>query len=87
LIFAVAGTLLQAGLWIISIPAMTSLANVIFAIALRYAFSAAEYVMHPPPSPIFGSGLWGVISYFVLLTALVGIAGYQLTRIILKRAG
>ena len=56
LIFAVTGFLLQIGLWIMSIPWLTSLANILFIITLRVVFTSATYVMHPPPSPIFNSG-------------------------------
>ena len=56
LIFAVTGVLLQAGLWLINMDWVTSLANVIFIVVLRVVFATAKNVLHPPPSPIFNSG-------------------------------
>lgn len=80
LTFAIVGVLLQIGLWLMNTPWLTSLANLIFIIVLRYVFSNAAYVMHPPPSPIFNSGLTGVISFFVALNILVLLAAFFLTR-------
>ena len=86
LIFAVVGLLLQLGLWIISVDAFTSLANILFIVLLRYSFSQASNIMHPPPSPIFSSGLWQVIAFYLGLNTLVIIAAYFLTRFWLKAA-
>ena len=83
--FAIAGALLQTGLWFLHTPVLTSLSNMLFAVALRFALSRAQYVMHPPPSPIFGSGLFGVISYFLILLILACFAGYLLTRLLLEK--
>src|SRR5689334_24429887 len=55
-IFAVTGVLLQVGLWLIDTDWITSAANLLFIIVLRVAFSTANNIMHPPPSPIFNSG-------------------------------
>ena len=86
LIFAVVGLLLQLGLWIISVDAFTSLANILFIVLLRYSFSRAANIMHPPPSPIFSSGLWQVIAFYLGLNTLVIIAAYFLTRFWLQAA-
>lgn len=80
LTFAVVGVLLQIGLWLMNARWLTSLANLIFIVALRYVFSTAAYVMHPPPSPIFNSGLTGVISFFVVLNFLAILAAFFLAR-------
>jgi len=80
LTFAVVGVLLQVGLWIINQKQLTSLANIAFIVALRVIFATAENIMHPPPSPIFNSGLWGVIAFFIGLNLLAWLAGYFLTR-------
>lgn len=80
LTFAVVGVLLQVGLWLIDRPPYTAAANALFIITLRYVFSSAAYVMHPPPSPIFNSGLTGVIAFFVLLNLLTLLAAFFLTR-------
>jgi hypothetical protein len=82
--FAVTGTLLQIGLWMMNTKWLTSLANILFIIVLRAIFAAAENVMHPPPSPIFNSGLWNVIFFFVALNLLAWIAGFFLTKFLLR---
>lgn len=82
--FAITGILLQIGLWMMNTKWLTSLANILFIIALRIIFAAAENVMHPPPSPIFNSGLWNVIFFFVALNLLAWIAGFFLTKFILR---
>jgi hypothetical protein len=83
-IFAVTGVLLQAGLWLINTDWITSLANLLFIIVLRVVFATAENVMHPPPSPIFNSGNYVIIGFFLGLVFLSLVAAYFLTRIFLK---
>ncbi len=84
LTFAIAGTLLQVGLWLIQLPWLTSLANAIFFIGLRLAFSQATYVMHPPPSPIFNSGEIRIIGFFLGLNALTILAAFWLVMVFLS---
>ena len=84
LTFATVGTLMQVGLWLIHVDWVTSLANLIFFIVLRVVFSTASYVMHPPPSPIFSSGLWNIIAFFVMLNILAWVAAYFLTRVFMS---
>ncbi len=86
LIFAVTGALLQAGLWLINTAWVTSLANLVYIVALRVVFAGAENVMHPPPSPIFNSGNYAIIGFFVALILLSLLAAYFLTRWFLKAA-
>ncbi len=76
--FAAVGLLLQAGLWVIHLPWLTSTANLAFIIALRLVLAGAGYVMHPPPSPIFSSGNWQIIGFFVALNLLTWLAAYWL---------
>jgi hypothetical protein len=83
IIFAVTGVLLQLGLWLFNISWLTSFANILYIIILRVVFATAQNVMHPPPSPIFSSGLWNVIAFFVGLNILAWVAGYFLTRFFL----
>lgn len=80
LTFAVTGILLQVGLWIINQKWITSLANLAFFIVLRVAFATVQNVMHPPPSPIFNSGNYLIIGFFVALIVLTLLAAYFLTR-------
>ncbi|MCU0484515.1 MAG: hypothetical protein MUC85_00260 [Anaerolineales bacterium] len=84
LIFAVVGLLLQLGLWIMDLASLTSLVNILFIVLLRYTFSQASNIMHPPPSPIFSSGLWQVIAFYLGLNILVLLAAYFLTLYWLK---
>ena len=79
-IFAVTGLLLQVGLTLLGRPLFTSLANILFFIALRISLSMAAYVMHPPPSPIFSSGILSLQVYFIGLILLTLLAAYFMTR-------
>lgn len=83
-IFAVTGVLLQVGLWLINTDWITSTANIIFIVVLRIIFSTAENIMHPPPSPIFNSGNYVIIGFFISLILLTLIAAYFLTRAFLR---
>lgn len=84
MIFAVTGILLQIGLWIFNISWLTSLGNIIYIVVLRIIFSTAENIMHPPPSPIFNSGNYVIIGFFVGLNLLTLLAAYFLTRFFLS---
>ena len=83
LIFAVTGILLQVGLWLINMDLVTSIANIVFIVVLRVVFTSASNVMHPPPSPIFNSGNFAIIGFFLALIALTLLAAYFLTRFFL----
>ena len=83
MIFAVTGILLQLGLWMFNIPWLTSLANIFYIIALRIIFAQAQNIMHPPPSPIFKSGNYVIIGFFVSLNLLAWLTAYFLTRFLL----
>ena len=83
-IFAVTGVLLQVGLWLINIDWLTSLANLTFIVVLRVIFSTAENIMHPPPSPIFNSGNYTIIGFFIALILLTLVAAYFLTKAFLS---
>ncbi|MEY2817415.1 MAG: hypothetical protein RL275_878, partial [Chloroflexota bacterium] len=83
MIFAITGVLLQLGLWMFNISWLTSLGNIFYIIALRVIFSAAENIMHPPPSPIFNSGNYAIIGFFVSIILLTVLAAYFLTRVLL----
>lgn len=84
LIFAVTAVLLQVGLWMFNLPWLTSLANILFIIVLRVVFSTASNIMHPPPSPIFSSGNFPIIAFFIGLNLLTWVAAWLLTRVWLK---
>jgi len=80
-VFAVTGVLLQVGLWLMNTDWLTSLVNIIFIVILRVIFATADNVMHPPPSPIFNSGNYTIIGFFVGMIALSLVASYFLTRV------
>ena len=84
LIFAVTGVLLQVGLWLINMDWVTSLANIVYIVVLRVIFATADNVMHPPPSPIFNSGNYAIIGFFVAMILLSLLAAYFMTRVFLK---
>jgi hypothetical protein len=84
LIFAVTGVLLQIGLWLIDVAWLTSAANAIFIVVLRIYFSEVSNVLHPPPSPIFNSGNYVIIGFFVALNVFALLAAYFLTQFFLK---
>jgi hypothetical protein len=76
-IFAVTGLLLQIGLSLIDNLAWTSAGNLGFLIALALGLFRVDSVMHPPPSPIFNSGLWHIQLFFVALNLLTLLAAWQ----------
>ena len=78
--FAVVGVLMQAGLWVISNKQLSAAANIAYIIVLRVIFATAENIMHPPPSPIFNSGNYLIIGFFVGLNLLTWLAAYFLAR-------
>jgi hypothetical protein len=80
LTFAVVGVLLQVGLWMMSNKMLTSLANIAYIIVLRVIFATAANIMHPPPSPIFNSGNFTIIGFFVALNLLTWVAAFFLTQ-------
>lgn len=83
-IFAVTGVLLQVGSWLINIDWITSLSNILYIVVLRVVFATAENVMHPPPSPIFNSGNYAIIGFFLTLIVLSLVASFFLTRAFLQ---
>jgi len=84
-IFAISGVLLQIGLTLLAKPVFSSLFNVLFFVALRIALSQASYVLHPPPSPIFDSGILALQLFFIGITFLTMVAAYFMTRWWLSR--
>jgi len=80
----VVGVLLQVGLWMINQKWLISLANLAFFVVLRVVFAMAQNIMHPPPSPIFNSGNFLIIGFFLGLNLLAWLAAYFLTRWFLK---
>lgn len=84
LTFAVVGVFLQIGLWLFNLPWATATGNILFIVILRYIFSSADYVMHPPPSPIFNSGISSVIIFFISLILLTGLAAWFMNQFWLK---
>ena len=86
MIFAITGLLLQLGLWLFDIPWLISLGNILYIITLRISFATAQNVMHPPPSPIFKSGNYFIIGFFIGLNLLAWIAGFFVTYWLVEKA-
>ena len=76
-IFAVTGLLLQIGLALLDNLAWTSAGNLGFLAALAVGLFRVDSVMHPPPSPLFNSGLWQIQLFFVALNLLSLLAAWQ----------
>jgi hypothetical protein len=86
IIFAITGILLQLGLWLFNIHWLTSLGNILYIIVLRISFATTQNVMHPPPSPIFNSGNYVIIGFFIGLNLLTWLAGFFLTGWFLRKS-
>jgi len=84
-IFAVSGVLLQIGLALLARPLLTSLLNVLFFATLRIGLSQAGYVLHPPPSPIFSSGIFSLQLFFIGIIFMTMLAAWFMTRWWLSR--
>lgn len=87
LTFAIFGILLQLGVTFLERPAATSLANVLFFLALWIAQRRTAYVLHPPPSPIFSSESLLLRVYFIILVLLTALAAWFLTRRLIEHRG
>ncbi|MCX6033641.1 MAG: hypothetical protein NTV38_01480 [Chloroflexi bacterium] len=84
-IFAATGVLLQIGLTLLARPVFTSLFNVLFFVALWIGLKEAGYVLHPPPSPIFSSGIFSLQLFFIGIVLLTMMAAWFMTRWWLSR--
>lgn len=84
LTFAVVGVLMQAGLWMLDNKMFTAAANIAYIVVLRVIFASAANIMHPPPSPIFNSGNYQIIAFFVGLNLLTWLAAYFVARWLLS---
>jgi hypothetical protein len=80
-IFAVTGLLLQVGLTLIGLPALTSAGNLVFGTALAIGLMNVDTVLHPPPSPIFSSGNGRIEFHFIGLNLLLLLAAWSVTRL------
>lgn len=76
--FAIAGLLLQSGLSFFPDIRWTSLANIGFGLALFVNMSQAQAILHPE-SPILKSGSPEIQIFFLILTACLLLAAWQLT--------
>jgi hypothetical protein len=84
-IFSVTGVLLQVWLALLARPVFTSLFNVLFFVTLRIGLSQAGYDIHPPPSPIFSSGILSLELFFIGIIFLTMVAAWFMTRWWLSR--
>ena len=84
LTFAVVGVLMQSGLWMLDNKVLTAAASIAYIVVLRVIFASAANIMHPPPSPIFNSGNYQIIAFFVGLNLLSWLAAYFVARWLLS---
>jgi hypothetical protein len=82
--FAIVGVLLQAGLALLSQPALTSLANAGFAAALGVSLGSLTNVLHPD-SPILSATSQSIQIFFISLLVLSIAAGVQMAALIARR--
>lgn len=75
---------MQAGLWMLANKVLTAAANIAYIVVLRVIFASAANIMHPPPSPIFNSGNYQIIAFFVGLNLLTWLAAYFVARWLLS---
>ena len=79
LIFGVGGIVVQGLTAFFREPVLTSSANTAFIAALFFVLARTDQVMHPP-SPIFSSDATNIQAFFIILTALVMLAAWQMAR-------
>lgn len=79
-ILAGAGVLMQIGLSIINRPPLTSLMNVAFAGFVTWMVMTTRDVLHPPPSPIFSSGIASIEIFFIVENLVALLAAFMLAR-------
>lgn len=77
LMFGMVGLLLQVGLTLIGDLRLTSLANLVFGVALWWQLASIQNVLHPD-SPIFQSDSTRIQAFFVVLLLLSAIFGFLL---------
>ncbi len=79
LVFSITGLLLQSGLSLAGIPALTSAANLVYLFALMFTLRQTPNVMHPA-SPILNSDAWQIQIFFFGLVLLTILAAWQMAR-------
>jgi hypothetical protein len=78
-IFAIGGLLLQLGLVLMESPIWASMGNLLYLLALLFALSTTQNVMHPP-APILNSDAWRIQVFFGLLFLLTLFAAWHVAR-------
>lgn len=78
LMLGIVAVLLQAALYLLNNPWVTSTANLLFGCTLWIMLDTAATELHPV-SPIFGSDAVGIQIYFVVLVGLVLLLAAQVT--------
>jgi hypothetical protein len=78
-IFAIGGLLLQLGLVLMESPIWASMGNLLYLLALLFALSTTQNVMHPP-APILNSDAWRIQVFFGILFLLTLFAAWHVAR-------
>jgi hypothetical protein len=79
LVFGLGGAAIQIVLALLRLPALDSLANLVYVAGLFFVLARTDQVMHPS-SPIFSSDSASIQAYFIVLTGLVLLAAWQMVR-------
>jgi hypothetical protein len=78
-IFAIGGLLLQLGLVLMESPIWASMGNLLYLLALLFALTTTQNVMHPP-APILNSDAWRIQVFFGILFLLTLFAAWHVAR-------
>jgi hypothetical protein len=81
---AIVGLLLQIGLAFFPVGKWTSLGNLVYSGVVMVVMSSMQTVLHPQ-SPIFTSGNWQILFFFLVLLILLLALEFQIARLWLKK--
>ena len=81
---AIVGLLLQVGLTFFPVGKWTSLGNLVYSAAVLVMMSSMQAVLHPQ-SPVFTSGEWRILFFFLALVILLLLLEFQIARLWLKK--
>jgi hypothetical protein len=82
--FGVVAVLLQVGLSLLGKPALTSMANLLFGLALNISLRLTQNVLHPD-DPIAQSGSGTIRLAFISLLCLSLLVSFQIARLLTKK--
>jgi hypothetical protein len=83
LVFSIAGLLLQAGLAVLGRLDWTAMGNIAYCGVLLAALLLTPNVLHPA-SPVFASNARQIQIFFLLLTGLLFLVAWQVSRLLMR---